>query len=54
MRFVTAIMLAVIASPALADGGTQVSEPSTLALFALGTLGVIVGRHFAKRRPSDD
>ena len=44
------ILLAVVASPAYASGGTQVPEPSNLALFGLGLTGLIVGRLMAKRR----
>ncbi|WP_209348671.1 PEP-CTERM sorting domain-containing protein [Pontixanthobacter sp. CEM42] len=49
-------MLAVVASPAYASGGTQVPEPSNLALFGLGLTGLIVGRLMAKRKnqKSDD
>ncbi|MFA9199808.1 MAG: PEP-CTERM sorting domain-containing protein, partial [Cypionkella sp.] len=36
-------MLLAAASPARA-AGTAVSEPSSLALLALGVLGVVVGR----------
>jgi hypothetical protein len=42
------------AAPAHAEGAAQVSEPSQLALVALGILGVIVGRNAAKRRNHDD
>jgi hypothetical protein len=50
--FVTIALLA--AAPAHAQGAAQVSEPSQLALVALGVLGVIVGRNAAKRRNRDD
>jgi hypothetical protein len=49
-----ALLLLVLAAPAHAQGAAQVSEPSQLALVALGVLGVIVGRNAAKRRKSDD
>ena len=49
------IILALLAAaPAHAQGAAQVSEPSQLALVALGVLGVIVGRNAAKRRNRDD
>lgn len=41
---------ASFASPAFAEGGVRVSEPSALAVFALGVLGVIVGRQVSRRR----
>ena len=54
MRFLFAMTALSAGSPALATDATAVSEPSTMVLFALGTIGVIVGRQLAKRRPSDD
>lgn len=41
------------ATPALAQGSTAVPEPSDLALFALGVLGVLIGRRAAAKRPPD-
>jgi hypothetical protein len=49
-----AILILLAAAPAHAQGAAQVSEPSQLALVALGILGVIVGRNAAKRRNHDD
>ena len=46
--------LALVAAPAAAASGSQIPEPSSLALFGLGLTGVIVGRQLAKRRSSDD
>ncbi len=43
-------LLLVQAAPAAASWATQVPEPSDLALFALGLLGVIIGRHGFQRR----
>ena len=37
-------------SPAVAWSGTQIPEPSNLALFGLGLVGLIVGRQISKRR----
>jgi hypothetical protein len=54
MKHAIAVAVLVLASPAYAQGAAQVSEPSQLALVALGILGVIVGRNAAKRRKSDD
>ncbi|WP_338467733.1 PEP-CTERM sorting domain-containing protein [Novosphingobium sp. ZN18A2] len=44
--------LALLAVPALAGtgGSIAVPEPTDLALFALGVIGLIVGRRFATRR----
>ncbi|HTM94995.1 MAG TPA: PEP-CTERM sorting domain-containing protein [Croceibacterium sp.] len=49
-----AILVLIAAAPVHAQGATQVSEPSQLALVALGILGVLVGRNAAKRRNHDD
>ena len=38
-----------LAAPVNASGGTAVPEPSDLALFILGLLGVILGREVAIR-----
>jgi hypothetical protein len=46
--FILACLLA--ASPALAGEGTQVPEGSALTLFALGLLGVVVGRRGSMRK----
>ena len=42
--------LLALATPALAQNGATVSEPSDLALLGLGVIGVIVGRHVASKR----
>ena len=47
MRFLVALIVAFHAAPAAA-AGTVVTEPSSLALFALGVLGVIVGRQTSR------
>ncbi|MBB4613313.1 hypothetical protein [Novosphingobium taihuense] len=47
------ILLAFVASasPALAQSaGISIPEPTDGALFAMGVVGLIVGRHIAKRR----
>jgi hypothetical protein len=54
MKRLFVIFLALAAAPAQAQGAAQISEPSQLALVALGVLGVIVGRNAAKRRNRDD
>lgn len=38
------------ASPALAQASISVPEPTDLTLFALGVVGLIVGRQGARRR----
>ena len=48
------LSMVLVATPAAASGGSAVPEPSSLALFALGLTGVLVGRHFAKHRAPDD
>lgn len=47
-----AVLILVLsgASPALAGTGSAVPEPSTLVLFGLGALGVIVGRQGGRSR----
>ena len=54
MRYLAPLVLLLSAAPAAASGGTEVPEPSSLAIFGLGVLGVIVGRQAAKRRADDD
>ena len=51
-RLAFILICALSASPALAGEGAQVPEGSALTLFALGLLGVIVGRRGAMR-PKD-
>jgi hypothetical protein len=48
--------LALLATPAavLAAGGVAVPEGSQATLFALGLLGVIVGRRASMRKPGAD
>ena len=52
MTFRAASFLAVLilAAPASAADGVQIPEASGLTLFALGVIGVIVGRHLSIRR----
>lgn len=47
MRTVLVLVLLASASPAFA-ATAAVTEPSTLALFSLGVLGVIVGRQSSR------
>ena len=53
-RILVALVALLSAAPAWAEDGTAVPEGSHLTLFALGLLGVIVGRRAsmnAQRRP---
>jgi hypothetical protein len=54
VRILLSLWLLLSAAPALADQGAQVPEGSQLTLFALGLLGVIVGRRASMRRPGKD
>ena len=49
MWFAIPLMLLAFATPASAASAT-VPEPSSMALFGLGVLGVIVGRRGARRK----
>ena len=55
-RILVILLVAIIAAqPALANAGVQIPEASSMTLFALGVLGVIVGRRLAERdRDSED
>ncbi|MEL0253546.1 MAG: PEP-CTERM sorting domain-containing protein [Novosphingobium sp.] len=45
----SAVLLSV--APAMAQsGGISIPEPTDGALFGIGLVGLIVGRHIAKRR----
>lgn len=41
------------ASPALASNGVTIPEPTDIALFAMGVMGLVIGRYGAKKRPRD-
>ncbi|WP_126176466.1 PEP-CTERM sorting domain-containing protein [Tsuneonella rigui] len=49
MRFAIPLMLLGFATPALA-AGAAIPEPSSMALFGLGVVGVLIGRHGARRK----
>jgi hypothetical protein len=53
-RLLIPLWLFLSAAPALAGEGSQVPEGSQLTLFALGILGVIIGRRASMRRPDKD
>ncbi len=40
-------------SPAFAQVGASVPEPSNIALFSLGVLGLILGRRGGRSKPRD-
>ena len=44
---------ALLATPAAAAGGIEIPEPSDPWLFALGVIGLWLGRRAAKRRPPE-
>jgi len=52
VRLVSSLLLAIAsATPAFAQSsGISIPEPTDGALFALGVVGLIVGRQIAKRR----
>jgi len=49
MRFALALLFLGFATPALA-AGSAIPEPSSMALFGIGVLGVIVGRRGARSK----
>jgi hypothetical protein len=53
-RMIAAAALILLASPALAEGGTAIPEPSNAALFALGVAGVLIGRFGSRWRGRKD
>lgn len=48
------LILLMAATPAHAWAGIQIPEPSNLALFALGLIGVAVGRRLSRHRRQPD
>lgn len=53
VHFAIASMIFVLSSPAAAAGAAQVPEADSVMLFALGVLGVIVGRRAAMKKRDD-
>lgn len=53
-RIIPHAILLLAATPAMAEGGAQVPEASSLSLFALGVLGVLVGRRLSMRKSDKD
>jgi len=54
LRIILALFVLAASARAMAQQSAQVPEGSQLTLFALGLLGVIVGRRAAMRRQQDD
>jgi hypothetical protein len=52
-RGLSFLALVMIASPAFAQAGTPIPEPTDFALFALGVAGLILGRQSSRRSPKD-
>lgn len=46
--------LALTAAPAAAAGWVDIPEPGDPWLFALGVIGLLVGRHAARKKPPRD
>jgi hypothetical protein len=53
-RISLALFLLIVPAAAFAAGSVPVPEGSQATLFALGLLGVIVGRRASMRKPDDD
>lgn len=51
LRTAALALAALSTAPAAAAGGIAIPEPSDPWLFALGVIGLLVGRHVAKRKP---
>jgi hypothetical protein len=49
MRLAIPLMVLGFATPALA-AGAAIPEPSSMALFGLGVIGVVIGRMGARRK----
>ncbi len=52
--FIMAFALVLISVPAAAQDSAQVPEGSSATLFALGLLGLIIGRRVASKSRKDD
>ena len=53
-RIPLVILLLLSSTPAAANSGAQIPEASSMTLFALGVLGVIVGRRLSMRKSDKD
>ncbi len=54
-KTVLALIALILASPALAQAGTSIPEPSDMLLLSMGVLGLILGRRGgrSRRQPRD-
>ena len=52
-RYLTALHLGLLPTPAFARGIVSLPEPSGMFLLALGIAGVAIGRRLSSRRPRD-
>ena len=50
MRSLIVMLGAIAASPAQAQSSAAVPEPNNLVLLGLGVVGLLVGRHVARRK----
>ncbi len=50
-RLATAVLIALWASPALAQTSVQIPEPGDAALFVVAVVGLILGRQASRRAP---
>jgi Na+/H+ antiporter NhaA len=53
MRGAMIFLAMAVATPAFANSGTAIPEPSDIGLFALAVAGLILGRSISKRPPAD-
>ena len=54
LRLLVCLIALTTPAAAFAAGGVPVPEGSQFTLFALGALGVLIGRRASMRRPEDD
>ena len=54
VRLFMGLLLLVTPAAAMASAGIPVPEGSQFTLFALGLIGVIVGRRLSMKRPEQD
>ena len=54
IRLPIALWALIWSVPAGAQAGTAVPEPSNLAIFGIGLVGLIIGRQAAKRRSNGE
>ena len=54
LRLLACLIALTTPAAALAAGAVPVPEGSQFTLFALGALGVLIGRRASMRRPQDD